>query len=116
MCVSNNFIELQAYEFSEKIREDSLYRYVGVEYSKSNINRVEGNGLDLITKVILQDNDGTLYHIDPNSNGLKFAKQEITYKQYQRLQKRETINAFSGFFLIIGSFSAIMVTFVRYFS
>ncbi|MBD8069279.1 hypothetical protein [Bacillus sp. PS06] len=112
MCVSNNFIELQAYEFCEKIRNDSLYKFVGVDYSRSHIN---GNGLELINTVILQDSDGTVYYVEPNSNGLKFAKREITYKEYKKLQRKETISAISGFVLIIGSFGALMATFVRFF-
>lgn len=116
VCVSNNFVELQTNEFCEKIRNASLYKFVGVDYSRNNMNGKEGNGLDLINTVILQDNDGTVYHVEPNSNGLKFAKQEISYKEYKKLQRKETIGVFSGFFLILGSFIAVMVTFVRYFS
>ncbi len=113
LCVSNNFVELQAYEFSEKIRVNSLYKFVRVE--KSNSNGTEGSVLDLITHVILQDTDGTLYQIEPNPNGLKFAKKEITYKEYNKLQNKETFTAFSAFFIIIGFFSIGMVSFTKLF-
>ena len=33
MCVSNNFIEQQAYEVSKEIRKNSLYKIVRVEVS-----------------------------------------------------------------------------------
>jgi hypothetical protein len=116
VCVSNNFVELQANEFCEKIQEHSLYKFIGVNRSEINYNQKDGNESGFIKTVILQDNDGTVYYVEPNSNGLKFAKQEITYAEYKRLQRKETINAFSGFFLIGGSFSAIMIAFVSYFS
>jgi hypothetical protein len=116
VCVSNNFVELQANEFCEMIREHSLYKFIGVNRSEINYNQKDGNESGFIKTVILQDNDGTVYYVEPNSNGLKFAKQEITYAEYKRLQRKETINAFSGFFLIGGSFSAIMIAFVSYFS
>jgi hypothetical protein len=116
VCVSNNFVDLQANDFCEKILEHSLYNFVGVNRSEINYHQKDGNELGFIKTVILQDNDGTVYYVEPNSNGLKFAKQEITYKEYKRLQRKETITAFSGFFLIGGSFSAIMIAFVSYFS
>ncbi|MEH7223651.1 hypothetical protein V7112_07505 [Bacillus sp. JJ1566] len=116
MCVSNHFVELQAYELSEKIRESSLYTFVRFEKSKNNNMGSEGEGLDLITQVILQDNDGALYPVEPNLNGLRFAKKEITYNEYKKLQSKETFTAFSIFFLAIGVFSIGMVGFIKFFT
>lgn len=116
LCVSNNFVELQAYEFTEKIQESSLYKFVRFEKSKNNNFGSEGVGLDLITQVILQDNDGALYPVEPNLNGLRFAKKEITYNEYKKLQSKETFTAFSTVFLAIGIFSIGMVGFVKLFT
>lgn len=113
MCVSNNFIEQQAYEYSEKIRKNSLYKFVRTDSLDEN-NGTTRDGLALITKVILEDKDGNLYHVDPNPNGLRFAKKEITYREYKKLQNKETRNAFLTFFVIIGFFGAVMVTLMKY--
>lgn len=117
MCVSNNFIEQQAYKMTEEIRRNSLYQFVGVDYSdgegvgfqKQDDNRVEHNGLQpngiaLIKKVFLEDMDGTLYSIEPNLNGLRFAKGEITYHKYRILQRKNDNTMFISFFGIIGFF------------
>lgn len=117
VCVSNRFIEQQAYDFSEKIRVSSLYRFVGTELSKDDLVTSNGTVEDpfvLITKVILEDTDGTLYYVAPNVNGLRFAKREITYKEYKKLQKNETRNAIVMFFGILGFFSVFMITMMKY--
>lgn len=115
MCVSNNFIEQQAYDMSEEIRKNSLYKVVkvdvsggdGLGFQKQNDH---WNGTDLITKVILEDKKGTIYSIKPDDIGLRFAKGEITYKEYSQLQKKEDLKGFSYFFVIIGFFIIMMFT------
>lgn len=119
MCVSNNFIEQQAYEMGEEIRKNSLYKLVRVEVSGGNSLEFQKqddywNGKDLITKVILEDTKGTLYSVKPDHNGLRFAKGEITYKEYNQLQKREDFKGFSYFFVIIGFFIIMMFMLMRY--
>ena len=117
MCVSNNFVEQEAYEFTKKIRECSQYKFIKLDLSKNIINSNNGrkdNGLDLITKVILEDKDGTLYSVEPNSNGLRFAKKEITFKEYKKLQNRDSLNIFVIFFGLMGLLIVLMLTFVRY--
>lgn len=113
MCFSYNIIEFQAYEMSEKIRLNSIYKFVRVEYLEGN-NVKKGSGSALITKVILEDKDGTLYSVEPNPNGLGFAKGEITYKEYNKLQNRETINVLGISSVIIIFFSVLMFVLMRY--
>lgn len=118
MCVSNNFIEQQAYEISEEIRKQSLYKMVGVDVSgnsgigiKTEIN--QWNGKDLISKVILEDKNGTLFSIKPDQDGLRFAKGEITFKEYCRLQKKGDLQGYIFFFGIIGFFIIMMFTLTK---
>lgn len=107
MCSSNNFIEQQAYEMSEKIKKDSLYKFIRVEYSEGEAG--------YITKAILEDKDGTLYSIEPNPIGVKFARGEITFKEYKKLQKRDTVNVMAIFSGIIVLFGGFMFGFMKYF-
>jgi hypothetical protein len=126
VCYSNNFIEQQAYEMSEKIRKNSLYKFVRVEYSigtslvsqKQNMPSQEHpttNGLALITKVILKDKDGTIYSVEPSPNGVRFAKGEISYKEYKKLEQRETYKGIATFLVIIGFFIILMFILMKYF-
>lgn len=114
MCFSNNFIEQQAYEMSKKIREHSRYKFLRLEFSGETRSGNQ-NGEALITKVILEDEDGTLYSVEPNPIGLRFAKGEISYKEYRKLQSKETSLVFVSLFAIIGFFSVVMFTLSRYF-
>lgn len=127
MCFSNNSIEQQAFEMSERIRNNSIYKFVRVDFigGKSldfqyqsgprNDNNVKnGEHLDLISKVILEDRDGILYSVEPNSNGLRFAKGEITYKEYNKIQKKETVQGLSYFFLAIGTIFLMSWAMIRY--
>lgn len=119
VCGNNNFIEQQAYEFTEKIRENSLYKFVRIDFSESTFGgntKIRDDQLVLITKVILEDKDGTVYFVEPNSNGLRFAKKEITYDEYKKLQKIDDRKAYTMFFGIIGLFGVLMVTTINYFT
>jgi hypothetical protein len=117
VCVSNNFIEQQAYKMTEKIRDISLYKLVRIDYSggKSIILQkqiehgndccdIPTNGEALITKVILEDKDGTLYSVEPDINGLRFAEGEISYNKYRKLQKKNDVTMLFSFIGIIGFF------------
>lgn len=75
MCISGNFIELQ-----------NIQNY--------------WDGKALITKVILKDTKGKSYIVSPDFNGLKFAKGEITYKEYKRIEKGENIKVISFFSIL----------------
>jgi hypothetical protein len=122
VCVSNNFIEQQAYRRTEQILENSLYKFVRVDYSRgksagfqkqdehgNDYNDRQTNGVALITKVILEDKDGTLYSVEPNINGLRFAKGEISYSKYRKLQRKNDLTMFICFFVIIGFFGVSML-------
>lgn len=84
---------------SEKIRKDTLYKFIRVDYSDGEAGYV--------TKVVLGDKDGTVYSIEPNPIGVKFSRGEISFKEYKKLQKRDTLNViaiFSGIIVLFGGF------------
>ena len=119
MCVSNNFIEQQAYKISEEIRKNSLYKVIRLDVSGVSSLGIQKqddqwNGKDFITKVILEDTRGNYYSVKPDYNGLRFAKGEINYKEYSKLQKKEDLKGLSYFFGITGILIIMMVTFMRF--
>ncbi|WP_142300999.1 hypothetical protein [Bacillus sp. 7884-1] len=73
-----------------------------------NGNAAGAKGVALISNVILGDKDGALYSVEPNINGLRFAKGEISYNKYRKLQRRNDVNMLFCFFGIIGFFSISM--------
>ncbi|OLS33384.1 hypothetical protein [Bacillus sp. MRMR6] len=122
MCVSNNFIEQQAYNMAGKIQKNSLYKLVRIDYSYgksigfekqdgqgNHFSEITTNGGAVITKVLLEDKDGTLYSVEPNINGLRFAKGEINYSKYRKLQRKNDFTMFICFFVIIGFFGVSML-------
>jgi hypothetical protein len=113
VCSSNNFIELQAYNQSEQIRKVSLYKFIRVDYSGVN-NQGSQSGTALITQVVLEDKDGNVYFVEPSPIGVRFAKGEITYKEYKKLQKRDTLNWIATFCGIVIIFSGLMFILMDY--
>jgi hypothetical protein len=119
MCSSYDFIERQAQEMSEMIRKYSLYKVVRCEY-KGGINKdlLKDNAIQVIPgyieKVILEDKDGTLYSVEPSPIGLSFAKREISYKEYLKRTKSDTLHVVSGFTLIIVVFGLCAWLMVRF--
>jgi hypothetical protein len=91
---------------SEKIRKDTLYKFIRIDYSEG--------GAGYITKVVLEDKDGKMYSIEPNPIGVKFARGEISFKEYKKLQKRDTLNVMAIFAGIIVLFGGIMFGFIKY--
>jgi len=92
MCLTNNFVEEQAYKVSKTIKESSIYKFDRVIYSNNNIDVFLDSNWDeksLITNVVLKDNYDQEYVIKPNQNGMKFAKGEISFKKYTKLQRKE---------------------------
>ena len=93
MCAPNNFIELQAHEMYEKIKRNSVYNFIRVDYSDGSYQGSHSqvdhtrNVSSLITGVVLEDKDGTIYTIEPNPNGVRFAKGEITKEEYQEMKR-----------------------------
>jgi hypothetical protein len=122
VCAPNNFIELQAHEMYEMIRGNSVYNFIRVDYSEGSYQGTHSqvdntrNGSALIIRVVLEDKDGTLYTVEPNPNGVRFAKGEITYKEYKKLQKRETVNGIATFFGILVFFSSTMYFLMKVFT
>jgi hypothetical protein len=106
VCSSNSFIEQQAYEMSKEIKKDSIYKFIREDYSEAEAG--------YITKVILEDKDGTVYSIEPNPIGVKFARGEITFKEYKKLQKRDTLNVMAIFSGVIVLFGGFMFGFMKY--
>ncbi|CAG9609857.1 hypothetical protein NEOCIP111885_03600 [Pseudoneobacillus rhizosphaerae] len=123
MCSPFHFIEQQAFEMSEKIRKETIYKFVNVEVSESSNlesqkSYAHSNGYEYnsqpragyITKVILVDEKGALFPVEPSMDGLRFAKGEISYKEYNKRQKKETINLVSVFFVAVGLIGLVMLT------
>jgi hypothetical protein len=123
VCSPFHFIEQQAFEMSEKIRKETIYKFVNVEVSESSYiesqkSYAHSNGYEYnskpwagyITKVILEDEKGALFRVEPSMDGLRFAKGEISYKEYNKRQKKETINLVSVFFVAVGLIGLVMLT------
>lgn len=84
--------------------------------TESNYAREADGGHARITTVTLKGEDGAFYQVALNPNGLKFAKKEITYKEYKKLQNKETRNAFITFAGTVFFLVAVMVTTAQYFT
>lgn len=126
MCISHNEIERQAYIMSEKIRKNSIYKPIAMELvgrtslgfqNQSLEDLLTKKDLPLVSKVILEDEEGRRYAIEPNEMGLSYAKGEITYKEYKRRQNKESklfigyLTALSSGFLLI-SWAALQLFFM----
>ncbi|WP_050182595.1 hypothetical protein [Domibacillus robiginosus] len=127
MCFSNNVFEQQALEMAEQIQKKSIYKFVGANFlgsrrlefheQSSNVNDYKdtlGNGTALITEVILEDSDGNQYSIEPNPNGLRFAKGEITYKEYENLEINGNKQGLRLVFITTSIYLLIGGTFIWY--
>lgn len=126
MCISNNEIERQAYIMSEKIRNNSIYKSIGMEFVGTENLMFQNQPLEdilakkdlsLVSKVILEDSKGMRFAIEPNEIGLSYAKGEITYKEYKQMQNKESklfigylVALSSGFFLV--SWAALRLFFM----
>ena len=125
VCFSNNVIEQQAYIISEKIIKDSIYKpirlvFIGgksieIQNYKSQGSSITGEEIPLITRVILEDNEGLRFSVEPNENGLIFAIGEITYKEYKKIQHKESRQFIWYFFAISGVFFLMCWVFIRWF-
>lgn len=119
MCSSYDFIEQQALDMSEAIRKNSLFKVVRVEFSGGGSLEIQRdmiiqNVSDFITKVILEDQEGKLYAIEPSPIGLRFAKGEISFSEYQRLTKRETLSVVGSFSIITGIFGLFAFSMMKF--
>lgn len=117
MCFSTNLFEQRALDITKQIQKKSIYKFVradfvdgkSFEFQEQHSN---GNGytpsvnkdVPLIAKVILEDDDGRQYSVEPHPNGLRFAEGKITYKEYKELQRNENIRGFRLFFVTISGY------------
>ncbi len=109
MCVSNNAFEMQSYRLSEEIRKNSIYTPVAVVYSggkRVNFDNPFVYPVGFIEKLILQDKVGNIYEVEPSDSGLRFAKGEISYNDYQRMQKKDDRKAIA---LFAGAVSSLFI-------
>ena len=128
MCSSHNYIEQHAYEMSKRIWENSAYKPIKLEFAGGtsldlknqpnywdSFNKEMAHTTVLITKIVLESSEGKLYSVEPNDNGLRFAKREITYKEYKMLQKKENINGaviFIATIFVLFTFMAVLIKFL----
>lgn len=111
MCLTTNAIEQQALSICEEIRNHSNYKLVRLNFIgdqglevKNNSFSIPEDRLPLVSNVVLEDSDGKTYKIEPNENGLRFAKGEITYNEYLRIKKKAGRQVTGIFFGTIGGF------------
>jgi hypothetical protein len=113
MCFSTGYIEQQASRMTNEIRSHSVYKFLGVGYFDGDSNHSHKpeythgplEETRLISKIFLEDEDGTVYSVEPNMNGLKFAKGEISYSKYRKSQRKNDTTIFLSFFAMLGFFS-----------
>ncbi|CEG29009.1 hypothetical protein BN1002_03937 [Bacillus sp. B-jedd] len=111
MCVSNNVLEIQTNKLSDEIRLNTIFTPVAFVYhngQRVNLGASFLHQAGFIKRVVLQDTEGNVYEVDPTENGLRFAKGEISYRDYQLLEKKENRKAITlftgaiGFLFLIG--------------
>ncbi|KGR80077.1 hypothetical protein CD29_03790 [Ureibacillus manganicus DSM 26584] len=120
MCINNDFIENQSYRIYEEIRKSSLFKVARVEFQEGycwepQFEPIQFNNNDLITKIILKDDNNNSFTINPDDIGLKFAKGEISYKDYLRFQKIDNFKWIGFSILGVGILITMMLTFYMYF-
>ncbi|SFF87977.1 hypothetical protein SAMN05216353_1129 [Halobacillus alkaliphilus] len=96
MCLDSGAIEQQVKGFFIEIQENSIYKPIKLILADGTSILVQNNpefefltSTVLIDKIILSDDNGKLYSIKSNLNGLRFAKGEINYYEYLWYCKRE---------------------------
>ena len=83
-------------------------RYLAIDSDcDKDIQSIVGKELPLITNVILEDEFGENYSVEPNENGVRFASGEICYREYIQL-KRSGIRKL--FFYTIGSIGIFSIS------
>ena len=125
MCFSSNALEQQAYRFTEKIHNSSLLKIVRVDFIGKYVDIHSerpldaqlnfGEHLPLIKNVILEDNNGMQFTIEPNEYGLEFANGEISYQQYLGAKKTEVRKLLIYKIGSTGVFTFIAGSFIYYF-
>lgn len=103
LCFSSNFIEQQAFNIYENIKKQNNFKCVGVQLAGNEyVDLVsKEDPAILITKVYLEDETGVRYAVVPNPHGLRFANGDISYVEYQHLQKKESRKGVSLFVMAV---------------
>ena len=115
MCINNDFIENQSYRVYEEISKNSLFKVTRVEFQEGycwepQFEPFHFNKKNLITKIILKDDKNNIFTINPDDIGLKFAKGEISYKEYLKFQKVDDIKWLGYSILGVGILIGLMFT------
>jgi hypothetical protein len=118
VCVSNDAFEQRAYELSKEIQEKTIYNFIRVEGAGGKEialeNGCQSTHLELITKVFLEDDEGTVYCVEPNVNGIRFAIGEISFKEYNKVQRKEMNQLLTVFTGVVGTFVLAGWAFIQF--
>lgn len=122
MCFSSDVFERQASMISEKIIKNSIYKPVSLDFiGEKNVGiqdykfQENGGTLPLITRIILEDNAGSPISIEPNENGLMYAMGEISYKEYKKIQNKDSRQFIGYFVTILSAFILVSWVSMRWF-
>jgi hypothetical protein len=116
MCFPQNIIEQETYRFAEEIRKQCVYKPLRIVLAGNQslqikpgilLNSFPEESVPFISKIILEDKNGQLYEIEPTETGIQFAKGDISYQEYARLQKKESTQYLAFFILVLCTFSTM---------
>ena len=119
MCINNDFVERHAYQMYEEIKKSSLFKVVRVEgiggtYLNPEKLKEQMNSQELITNIVLEDNNKKRYVVNPDPFGYKFANGEISYKEYKNMQKMDDFKWISYSILGMGFLSIMLYFLIRF--
>jgi hypothetical protein len=111
LCVSHHNIEQQAYHYAEQIRQYTKYTPLYIQFIGAGRFVFEQgeplpvNSPGVISKIVLADQDGNQYPIEPDEFGLQFARGEIDYKNYLYQQKKGNKQLIGLTFALVAGFA-----------
>lgn len=107
MCFSHENHNLMMYPALIKIINESIYDVVGLELVGGKVLPIkhethstlvqELTKTEIVKHVLLVDDAGTIFSVEPDVKGLEFAKGQISFDEYKRDQKKSTKLAFGLF-------------------
>ncbi|WP_409250734.1 hypothetical protein V1502_11210 [Bacillus sp. SCS-153A] len=110
MCVSDNIFEKQAYLILKQMADSPIYKPVKLQLSGGETidflnweREYNQPSMALIKKVIVEDQNGSQFSVDPDEAGLKFTNGEIGFEDYQKIKRTDTKKLFTIFSISIGS-------------
>lgn len=125
MCFSTNAIEQQAYHYTEKINNSTLYKIVHIEMIGHHViikkglpleDQLDfGGQLPLIKNVTLEDYNGKKYIVEPNEFGVRFAHGDMTFAQYLKMKKKELTKLLAYSIGSVAIFITASGSFIGYF-